>query len=123
MNREVIMKDFKLNSEPTTIQLTYHFANIVTYFHPDNKHLRTGLGPDVDVTMSADEVVFWMRRMTAVDSQAQGNTVPLDYENFRWIMPVQFRITQLIQHYGKEHVRAWVNLVHGSHTGKIQEVV
>ncbi len=104
------MRQFRLQESPVDVQLTYHIAGLMTYFHSQNKDVRNPIDKNhfsntADVLKTMD--LFIMH--------------PFLIEEFltmRQLCPLEFRVAQLFQHYGPEKLQYWLELVYGVSFGE-----
>lgn len=101
-------KEFKLLNEPVAMQLAFHFNNLVTYFHSSNELVRYGW--DTKLEFSTEDILNSFDWVMANPQYIED----LFLEKYaRAIFPLEFRVAQLINHYGAESIKNYIALVYG----------
>lgn len=113
-NAEVLKekKTFKLLDEPISFQLSHHFNNLMTYFHPENMNLRK----DGDENYSY-HIVDILATFEWLIANPQYGEQMLETNVFRFVLPMEFRVAQIVQHYGVETIKNYIKLIYGK--GKV----
>ena len=100
-----VIKKFKLENEPVLFAMSIHFNNLFTYFHPENESIRNEM--DKSIYEKPSNILAVMKWLLYNDVWVEA------YLDMRNINPIEFRCSQLIQYYGVEQVKSWINLFYG----------
>lgn len=99
------LKPFKLANEPVLFALSFHFNNLFVYFHPHNENLR--LEHDKDSYAHVEQILSVFQWLLHNDQYIE------TYVEMRSVSPIEFRCSQMIQHYGSEEIKRWIHLFYG----------
>lgn len=96
---------FRLTNEPIMFALSYHFNNMFAYFHPNNEEAR--IYQDKGICAYTGHIISVLQWL--VHNEAYIET----YVEMRTAAPIEFRCSQMIQHYGSQAIREWIELFYG----------
>lgn len=97
-------KQFKLMDEANLFVISMHFRNLLTYFHPENIHVRA----DRDKSISANT----RHILNTFDFLFLNTQFISEYSQMRDQTPIEFRCVQLIQYYGEETIKAYIRTIY-----------
>lgn len=113
-NVEVVVekkKEFELLSESANMQLAIHFRNLTSYFSPNSE---TRHPWDMGATFSTDDILNSFDFMICNPQYIE----ELFLQQFmRQILPLEFRVAQIVQYYGAASVREYINLIYNRKVG------
>lgn len=98
------MRKFAQDEQPMDYQLTVHFNNLITYFHPNNSHLRAD-----------HDKPYWStieQMIPAIEALRNDPQLVQDQLTCRYSHPIGFRLAQMISYYGPAKVKYYCQLIY-----------
>lgn len=107
-------KDFALNTQPCYYQLSIHFNNLFKCFRAGNEEVRHEW--DQKAKHSTEEI------LNTIGVVIHQRDILADFfqdKAMRKIFPMEFRVQQLINHYGVEAIVDYIQLIYGHKVGDV----